>query len=120
MQQGRASKEPVGKGGWHIFFTSTGALSVPDPVSNFFLNASCEKAMFGWPCDADIEKLRAAYARETNEGKRKEIAQQSQLREIEYPTYVQLGQFTQATAMRSNVSGILTAPAITFWNIEKK
>jgi peptide/nickel transport system substrate-binding protein len=76
--------------------------------------------MFGWPCDADIEKIRAAYARETDEAKRKEIAQQAQDRAIEYPTYVQLGQFTQATAMRANVSGMLTAPAITFWNVEKK
>jgi len=24
------------------------------------------------------------------------------------------------TAARSNVSGLLTAPAITFWNVEKK
>jgi peptide/nickel transport system substrate-binding protein len=116
----RTKKDPPDKGGWHIFFTSTGALSVPDPVSNFFFNASCEKSMFGWPCDADIEKIRAAYARETDEAKRKEIAQQAQDRAIEYPTYVQLGQFTQATAMRANVSGMLTAPAITFWNVEKK
>jgi peptide/nickel transport system substrate-binding protein len=116
----RTKKEPADKGGWHIFFTSTGALSVPDPVSNFFLNASCEKSMFGWPCDADIEKLRAAYARETDEARRREIAQQAQDRAQQYPTYVQLGQFTQATVMRANVSGMLTAPAITFWNVEKK
>jgi hypothetical protein len=32
---------------------------------------------------------------------------------MDYPTYVQLGQFTQATAMRANVMGLLTAPAIT-------
>jgi peptide/nickel transport system substrate-binding protein len=116
----RTKKEPPSQGGWHMFFTSSGALSIPDPVSNFFLNASCEKSIFGWPCDAAIERLRAAYARETDESKRIEIAQQSQLRAQEYPTHVQLGQFTVPTAMRTNVSGLLTAPAITFWNIEKK
>ena len=83
-------------------------------------NASCAKSMYGWPCDAEIEKLRAAYARETDEAKRFEIAQAGQKRALEYPTYVQLGQFTVPTAMRSNVSGFLTAPAITFWNVEKK
>jgi peptide/nickel transport system substrate-binding protein len=103
-----------------MFVTSSGALSIPDPVSNFFFSASCEKSMFGWPCDAEIEKLRAAYARETDDEKRREIARQSQLRAREYPTYVQLGQFTVPTAVRTNVSGLLTAPAITFWNIEKK
>jgi peptide/nickel transport system substrate-binding protein len=116
----RTKKEPPFQGGWHIFFTSAGALSIPDPVSNFFFNASCEKSMFGWPCDAEIEKLRAAYARETDDEKRREIAQKSQMRALEYPTYVQLGQFTVPTALRANVSGLLTAPAITFWNIEKK
>jgi peptide/nickel transport system substrate-binding protein len=70
----RTKKDPPAQGGWHMFFTSSGALSIPDPVSNFFLNASCEKSMFGWPCDAEIERLRAAYARETDEGKRAEIA----------------------------------------------
>src|SRR5215469_13776522 len=76
----RTKKEPADKGGWHVFFTSSGALSIADPVSHFFLDASCEKSMFGWPCDADIEKLRAAYARETDPGKRHEIAQQAQYR----------------------------------------
>ena len=116
----RTKKDPVGQGGWHIFFTSSGALSIPDPVSNFMLIASCEKSMYGWPCDADIEKLRAAYARETDDAKRREIAQQAQYRAMEYPTYVQLGQFTVPTAVRSNVTGFRPAPAITFWNVEKK
>jgi len=116
----RTKKEPPSQGGWHMFFTSSGALSIPDPVSNFFFNASCEKSMFGWPCDAEIERLRAAYARDTDDGKRAEIAQQSQRRALEYPTHVQLGQFTVPTAVRTNVNGLLTAPAITFWNIEKK
>jgi peptide/nickel transport system substrate-binding protein len=116
----RTKKDPAAQGGWHLFFTSSGALSIPDPVSNFFLNASCEKSMYGWPCDAEIEKLRGAYARETDDGKRFEIAQQAQLRVIDFPTHVQLGQFTVPTALRGNVSGLLTAPAITFWNVEKK
>src|SRR5215475_5252234 len=116
----RTKKDPADKGGWHVFFTSSGALSIPDPVSNFMLIASCDKSMYGWPCDAEIEKLRAEYARETDEAKRKEIAQQAQYRAMAYPTYVQLGQFTVPTALRNNVTGVLTAPAITFWNIEKK
>ncbi len=115
----RTKKDPPAQGGWHLFFTSAGALSVFDPVANFYLAAPCEKGMFGWPCDAEIEKLRAAYALETDPAKRQEIAQQTQDRERAYPTYVQTGQFTVPTALRSNVTGMLTAPAITFWNLEK-
>ena len=116
----RTRKDPPSAGGWHAFFTSWASVDVLDPVAASFLNASCEKSMYGWPCDAEIEKLRAAYARETDDDKRREIAQQAQLRVLDYPTYVQLGQFTVPTAVRTNVSGLLTAPAITFWNIEKK
>ena len=56
----------AGKGGWHAVFTSSAALSIPDPVANFYLAAGCEKAVFGWPCDAEIERLRDAFARETD------------------------------------------------------
>ena len=37
-----------------------------------------------------------------------------------YPTFVPLGQYTAPTGYRSNVSGILQAPELSFWNIEKK
>jgi len=116
----RTKKDPPAQGGWHLFFTSAGALSVFDPVANFYLAAPCEKGMFGWPCDAEIERLRAAYAVETDPARRREIAQQTQDRARAYPTYVQTGQFTVPSALRGNVTGLLTAPAITFWNIEKK
>ncbi len=59
-----------------------------------------------------------SLARRTRSQRYKQIA--AQFRAMEYPTYVQLGQFTVPTALRANVSGLLTAPAITFWNIEKK
>ena len=36
--------------------------------STAFLNASCDKATFGWPCDAELEKLRDDFARETDPG----------------------------------------------------
>ena len=61
-----------------------------------------------------------AHARETHPEKRHALADLAQAREREYPTYVQLGQFTVPTALRKSVTGLLTAPAITFWNIEKR
>ena len=34
--------------------------------------------------------------------------------------YLVLGQFDQPYARRANVSGVLAAPVMLFWNIEKK
>jgi peptide/nickel transport system substrate-binding protein len=116
----RTKKDPPQAGGWHAFFTSTAALSIPDPVAHFFLNASCEKAQFGWPCDAEIERLRDQYARAGDPESQRAVAIAVQRRAAEYPTHLPLGQFTTPTALRRNVSGLLTAPAVVFWNVEKK
>src|SRR5262249_22752019 len=116
----RTKKAPPASGGWSAFLTSWASVDILDPVATGFLNASCEKAMFGWPCDAELERLRDAFAKETDPAKQRAIAEQVQLREAEYPTHVQLGQYVQPVAMRKNVSGLLTGPSIAFWNIEVK
>jgi peptide/nickel transport system substrate-binding protein len=116
----RAKKDPPDKGGWGAFFTSWGATDVLNPVSAAFLNASCDKATFGWPCDAELEKLRDAYAKETDPAKQKQIAEAVQLRVLEYPTHVPLGQFTTPTAIRTNIDGLLQTPSLALWNVEKK
>ena len=116
----RTKKDAPAQGGWSAYFTSWGAPDVMNPVSAAFLNASCDKATFGWPCDEALEKLRDAYAKETDPAKQKAIAEQVQLRLIDYPTYAPLGQFTNATALRTNISGVLQVPSLALWNIEKK
>jgi len=117
----RAKRDPLDKGGWSTYFTSWGSADVLNPVSAAFLNASCDKATFGWTCDETLEKLRDAYASETDPAKQKAIAEQVQLRVLEYPTHVPLGQFTTPTAVRTNVNGLITpTPSLALWNVEKK
>ena len=116
----RAKRDAPDKGGWGAFFTSWGATDVLNPVSAAFINASCDKAPFGWPCDETLEKLRDAYASESDPAKQKAIAEQVQLRLLDYPTFAPLGQFTTPTAIRSNVSGLLSTPSLALWNVEKK
>jgi peptide/nickel transport system substrate-binding protein len=116
----RTKKDPPSAGGWSAFLTSWASVDILDPVATGFLNASCDKAMFGWPCDPELERLRDAFAKETDPAKQKQIAQAVQLREIEYPTHIQLGQYVQPVAMRKSVSGLLTGASIAFWNIEVK
>ena len=116
----RAKKDPPSAGGWHAFLTSWASVDVLDPVATGFLNASCDKAMFGWPCDAELERLRDAYARETDAAKQRQLAEAVQLRAAEYPTHLQLGQYVQPVALRKGVTGLLNGPSFAFWNIEMK
>jgi peptide/nickel transport system substrate-binding protein len=115
----RAKKEAPGQGGWNAFLTSWVSADILNPVMTGFINAGCDKAMFGWPCDPEMEKLRDQFARETDPAKQKAIAEAVQVRNTEITTHLFLGQWYQPGAGRKNVTGILTAPAPVFWNVEK-
>jgi peptide/nickel transport system substrate-binding protein len=116
----RAKKDPANAGGWHAFVTNWLVADVMNPVAAGFLNAGCDKALFGWPCDAEMEKLRDQFARETDPGKQKEIAAAVQRRNLEVTTHIHLGQWYYPTVLRKNVSGLVFAPVPVFWNLEKK
>jgi peptide/nickel transport system substrate-binding protein len=116
----RAKKDPPGQGGWHAFLTSWVSADVLNPVTTGFLNASCEKAMVGWPCDKEIERLRDQFARETSPAEQKAIAEAVQVRVTQYPTHIHLGQWYGPVAIRKNIGGVVEAPAAVFWNVEKK
>ena len=50
----------------------------------------------------------------------KEIAETIQLRVLEYPTHVFLGEWVQPIARRKSVSGNIESAVTVFWNVEKK
>ena len=113
----RAKKDPPESGGWHAFLTSWVAADITNPVMAAYFNSACEKALFGWPCDAEMEKLRDAFARETDPAKQKEIADAVQVQATKMTSHIHLGQWYQPQAARKNVSGILSAPVPVYWNV---
>jgi peptide/nickel transport system substrate-binding protein len=77
-------------------------------------------ARFAEPMDdAEMEKLRDDFARATDPAKQKEVAEAVQVRATQVVTHISLGQWYQPGAARKGISGILTAPAPVFWNVEK-
>ncbi len=114
----RAKRDPPNAGGWHAFLTSWVSADITNPIFMGFMNAGCEKAMFGWPCDETMEKLRDEFAHETDPAKQKAIAEATQVRETQIVTHIPLGQWYLPALMRKNVSGMVAAPAPVFWNIQ--
>src|SRR5205085_6920348 len=113
----RAKKVPVAEGGWNAFLTSWVAADLLNPISASFVAATCDAANIGWPCDAEMEKLRDAFAHATDAAKQKQIAEQVQLRAIEIGTHVWLGQWYKPLAYRKDrVSGWIEAPPPVFWS----
>jgi peptide/nickel transport system substrate-binding protein len=116
----RTKKDLPNAGGWNAFLTAWVAADILNPVMAGFFNSSCDKAMFGWPCDTEMEKLRDQFAKETDPAKQKAIVEAVQKRWLEYPTHVHLGQWNSPFALRKNVDGNMVAPVTVFWNITKK
>jgi len=115
-----ARKNPPDAGGWHGYLISPAAFDLLDPVVNRYVNSACDKAVPGWPCDPEMEKLRDRFARETDPTALKAIAESVQLRAIEMTTHVNLGEWRLVSAARKNLSGFIAAGPTVFWNVEKK
>ncbi len=115
----RTKKDPADKGGWNILHTYSVSADVLNPISTSYLVAVGEKSWFGWPTDPEMEKLRDAFAKETDATKQKELAEKVQLRALETAQYGWIGQWYGPGAHRDNIKGWLKAPVPVFWNIEK-
>ncbi len=63
------------------------------------MGAACDKGLFGWPCDAEIEKMRSDYGFAADAGGQSKVAGDLQARAIEQVVYVPFGQWTQPIAL---------------------
>jgi len=117
----RTSKEPVDKGGWSIFHTWTSAPDFFSPAVNILVRGSGDKAWFGWPTDDKIEALIDAWFKAPDLATQKKLAADIQVEAYTNNVpYVPTGQFVVPTAFRKNLDGIIIAPVVFLWNVEKK
>ena len=100
---------------WHRL----GGGDILDPSVNVMLQANGDAAWFGWPKDDTIEALRAQWIKAETFGERRQLAAAIQRRAFEVVPYIPTGQWTQMTAYRRNLKGVISAPAFLMWNIEK-
>lgn len=116
----RSSKEPVDKGGWSLFMSGPTGADMMDPTGHLGLRSNCDAAWFGWPCDEEIEKLRAAFAMETDPARKAEIAKSVQMRAVEVVPYWPAAQLFLVRGMRADVDNVLKAAVPVYWNITLK
>ncbi len=116
----RASKEPIDKGGWSIFFTWFVGPDIVSPALNSPLRGNGEKAWFGWPTDSKLEELRDAWFAAPTAAEQKKVAEEMQKRAFETLPYIPTAQFIIPTAYRTSLSGVMVSPVTFLWNVEKK
>jgi len=115
----RAKKEPPAQGGWNVFCTAWVAPDIWNPLANAAIGGAGEKSWFGWPTDAELEKLRDEFARATEEPKKKALAEAIQARAFEIGTHAPLGEYVNPLAARKNVTGWVIGPGDIYWNVKK-
>jgi peptide/nickel transport system substrate-binding protein len=115
----RALKKPVEEGGWSIFGTGWTGVETLDPAADLPLAANGGAAWFGWPEDEKLEALRTEWLKTADSEARQEIAVKIQARAFETLPYIPTGQWSPVTAYRKNLKGVIIAPALFMWNVEK-
>ncbi|CCM79851.1 ABC transporter substrate-binding protein [Rhizobium mesoamericanum] len=117
----RISKKPASEGGWNLFSSIMEGEAATSPLRHLQLASNCENAWFGWPCDAEIEQLRAAFIGAKDDDQRKEVAYKLQKRASEYLPFILTGESNYARVHRSDIEGFnAAAPRLYFWNITRK
>jgi peptide/nickel transport system substrate-binding protein len=114
----RARKEPPDKGGWNVLHTWWMAADVMHPAVHFGVSGAGPGAWFGWPEIPQLEKFITDWVRATDQGKRKQLAEEIQKIALDEVAYVPWGEWFLPTAFRRNVQGILKFIAPLFWNVQ--
>ncbi|MEX2495269.1 MAG: ABC transporter substrate-binding protein [Woeseia sp.] len=120
MGSRRINRAPPNAGGWDIGLTYWPGGNVSDPVGNVPMQANCEKAWPGWPCDAEHQALIEAFPFTYDPTERQALADRIQSSAYTLVPYVPIGQWFSPVAYSPRVSGVLDVPGTTvLWNIDK-
>ncbi len=119
MNQRRVKKDPVDQGGWSCFCTAWAGTDLLNPAGALALRANGANAWIGWPDDPKLEALRQAWFDAPDLAAQQAVARDIQTEAFEFVPYLPLGQYLQATAYSTKLSGVLNGFAL-FWNVKKE
>jgi peptide/nickel transport system substrate-binding protein len=105
--QRRASKEPLDKGGWNIFYTYLGGFGNITPAPNLPIRSTGGNgSWFGWPNDPKMEALRETWFDAPDIAAQQKICEQMQVEFWLNPPYAPLGMYDLPTAFHSYLQDV--------------
>jgi len=102
----RASREPIDRGGWNIFYTYLGGMGNISPGPDIAIRASGADSWFGWPADAKMETLREAWFDAPDLATQQKICREMQQHFWQNPSYVPLGMYDQPAAFHAYLQDV--------------
>lgn len=109
---------PVNEGGWSIAWGLWSNLDLMSPVTNLNLDGRGRRAYVGWADFPEFDRLREAFAFETDPARQRAIAADLQRLSNEEAFSIPLGGYRVFTGHRSNVRGVVADQILVFWNME--
>jgi peptide/nickel transport system substrate-binding protein len=114
----RAVTKPISEGGWSSFNTRQTGLGAADPSSGQ-LRGNGLRAWFGWPTDPALDEQRAAWFAAPDLAGQKAAAAAMQMEAFRSVPYIPLGQWSQPTAFRSDLTGFVRGSNPVFWGVRR-
>ena len=114
----RASTKPPAEGGWNCFNTRLSGLGAANPASAE-LRGNGLQAWFGWPTDPKLETLREDWFHAVDLAAQKTVAEHMQLEAFQEVPYIPLGQWSQPTAFRTDLTGFVRSSNPLFWGVRR-
>ncbi|WP_116133366.1 ABC transporter substrate-binding protein [Tropicimonas sp. IMCC34043] len=120
LQSRKNGWQPVSEGGWNFFFTYWGVAGIWNPLVHSLINGSGDdNSWAGWPVNARIEELRAAYLTAGTLDEQKQIAEEIQQIAWDDGFYFNAGEFKSVAAWRTELKDLQSAPITLFWGVSK-
>ena len=114
----RSVTKPASEGGWNAFNTRITGLGGADPTS-VQLRANGARAWFGWPDIPELERLREAWFRAPTLAEQQALCREMQISAFNGVPYIPLGQWSQPTAHRADLTGFVKSSTHVFWGVRR-
>lgn len=112
------NRGPLEQGGWSVWCNTIPGIIATSPATQSYLRGPGRAGTYGWPDLPRIEALRDRFMDAEDPAEQKRLAEALQRQAFEDIPYLPTGAFTQPTAFRAAVTGMLNGFPI-FHNIRK-
>ncbi len=104
--QRRASREPIEKGGWNIFYTWLGGFGNVSPAPNIAIRGNGSAAWFGWPTNPKVEEYYSAWFEAPDPAAQQKVCDAMQIAFWQDPSFVPMGAYDPPTAYHNYMKDV--------------
>lgn len=118
--QRRLSREPIERGGWNVMPVVFTGYDTVNPLAHYSVAYNCGNNYPGWYCDPSLTPLIAAFEREPDIARRRQIAAEMQRHVHDNGLMAFYGQFYLPAAHRADLEGVLPIGFPVLYNIRRR